>query len=231
MSYGFDLSLRSPRRKARLALAFLFLFYSSALDAFAQQEAGLYRESQTLPLTQVEAGTSGTLRLLQKKDETKPETVIQFLDAKGQVVSEERVAEPNASVEKEFLYGTPVPTFFVTFEPLCDLGGSYCGPSTLLYEIRQGKITSLTATDGKRLSPIRLDLSLKSGWKIAPSAKTHGVDIQQVECHPNWEGNSKEFVIDYSTYRYERGGWRRYVRTRTGFWENEGEWPDPINFP
>ena len=227
----FDLSLRSRRRKRCLAFSFLFLFCSLAHETRAEQGPDLYREIQSLQITQAEVGSSSTLRLLLRQDEKGPEAVIQLSNAQGQIVSEEKLAEPKASIEKKFLYGTPVPTFFVTLDPPCDLGGSYCGPTTLLYEIKQGKIAPVTATDGKRLSPIRLDLSLKAGWKIVPSAKTQGVELQQVECHPNWGDNQKEFVLDYSTYRYERGSWRHYVHTRAGFWENEGDWPEPSSFP
>jgi len=222
-----------------------------------------YAVYQTTALNPRESGVAGVLQILQDERVTskyrdgwgssrEPDTVLpegdpllksiagtplrngrlRLVGDDGQVIADEPFEVPLGKLETAFLYGGEFPTYLVTVD--YGIGfGSYNGPATMLAEVRGGRLVFVQAVGDK--DPIRLAETLKHGWRFVDAAKGRGKEIEEIDCHPNfdnpkWEDRS-EFVVIYTTYRFDGRHWRASSRQTIGFWENEGDWPARSQFP
>jgi hypothetical protein len=211
---------------------------------------------QSVPVDSKEAGMTGVLQILQDKRVTSeyrqtwgssadPEMAlgpddplvksfeahplkngrIRLVGQDGHVVSVSSFGEPLAKVDTDYLYGTDFPTYLVSVDYGVGMG-SYAGPATTFMEVRGGRLIDL---------PILVGQSLKNGWQIVPASSAVGKEIEQVQCHPNFKNpnwaDTDEFVVDYSTYRFVNGQWRKKSVEKIGFWEADDGWPPRSSFP
>lgn len=150
---------------------------------------------------------------------------LRLIDRKGHVIAVESFAEPLATIETDYFYGTKFPTYLVS----ADYGvgvGSDNGPATTLVEIRGGKLIHI---------PIMFAQSLKNGWKIVPASSGAGKEIETVHCQPNYQNPnwpaSSQFIVVFSSYRFTNGQWRQKSITKIGIWESDEGWPPRSAFP
>lgn len=222
---------------------FLVFFYASLFCSFASHKTcadeilkSEYYVSQNIPVEDSEGNAAGSIQLLQSEEfpnaRSNKNAILRFVDVSEKIVTEEQLAAPTAQIAEAFLYGTNRPTYLVTVDLECGMG-SYCGPETMLIEIKHGKFVHTQPVEGKNGKRDRLWLgqSLKNAWKLVPSINGQGQEIEQIQSYQNFKSSQSDFVIAYSSYRYEHGNWHRYTRKKTGFWENEGEWPERSEFP
>jgi len=151
---------------------------------------------------------------------------IRLIDKEGHVVAVDSFGEPLARIKTVYLYGTKFPTYLVSVDYGTGMG-SYAGPASTLMEVRGGRLIDL---------PIELADSLKNGWQIVPASNGEGKEIEVVQCHPNFKNpnwaKTEEFVVDYSTYRFVSGQWRKKSVEQIGFWEGDDDgWPPRSAFP
>ena len=114
--------------------------------------------------------------------------------------------------------------------------GSYSGPYVRVLDARARRLEWAQAVDAAtgEVEEIHLPTTLKTAWK-AMRREAGGIDLLVAACRPRLDGDqaetSPEFQISYTRYSLEAGGWRRYRRTVSGFWENEGQFPARSLFP
>ena len=135
---------------------------------------------------------------------------------------------PLARVETRRLGAAFDPIYLVTTDD--DAGwGSYSGRATSLYDVRDGRLTQLSARTVNGVNePVVLVNSLKSGWKIRDANPAHIV-IEQLFCRPDMKGAG--FSLTYITYWCDGHAWRVARRSASGFWESDEGWPSATKFP
>ena len=152
--------------------------------------------------------------------------LLQILTAGALVVGRDtlRFDRPATDLRTFYLYGTSVPTYFVTVDYTADFG-TYSGPATFAIEVhgdRLGRMFVLASTG-------------KQDWRVIDQPGTGRKEFHVVSCHSDFRqhpGDSVVFVIDYSTMRYDGHRWRTRTRTEPGFWErDDNAWPPPEKFP
>ena len=160
---------------------------------------------------------------------------LRLVDLSGRVTVDEQFDVPLAEIKVAHLYGTSFPTYLVTLDYSIGMG-SYAGPTTTFAEIRNGHLAFVHAseTGGTRDTQLSLMRSLKADWRIVRGDKGNLNEILSVACRPDFrDPNRDDFIIIYSTFRFDGMRWHLSLRQQVGFWENEGEnsWPDRGNFP
>lgn len=165
---------------------------------------------------------------------------IRLVASDGRIVSDEEFEVPLAKIETEFLYPSRFPSFLVW----ADYGigmGSYAGPEMSLEEVRQGKLVHVEAlrAAGKGKVAITYADSLKHEGRIVASPGG-GKEIERIDCQPNFDGEkiagkSGDFVVEFSTFRFNGNQWIYRSRKEIGCIENDGDdssWPqDRSQFP
>jgi hypothetical protein len=150
---------------------------------------------------------------------------IRLTDSKTHILAIDSFDEPLAKVDIVYLYGSRFPTYLVTVDyGICI--GSYSGPVTTLMEVRNGKLIDI---------PIFLRSSVTDGWKIVARAGDRAKEIEVVQSYPKDENptfaRDTKFEIDYSTYRFVDGVWRKKSIKTVGEWEVDEGWPPRSAFP
>jgi hypothetical protein len=152
-------------------------------------------------------------------------------DASGKELDSKLLDEPLATIDVSELEGGK-PVFLLTID--YSIGwGSYNGPVASLLTVTGGKLSFIEFKDAKSgtREPFRMMDSLKNASKILDSK-----NILKVSCHPDFDNpkntaDNLEFSIDYAHYSWENGIWVCRSKTVSGFWENEGDFPDRNLFP
>jgi len=113
--------------------------------------------------------------------------------------------------------------------------GSYNGPMTRLPGFDGGHLRWMRATGSPPDTSDEIDLGtmLKVGWQADSLAERP--TLLMVECHPDYDKPASRsgdlaFLITYTRYFRDAGGWHQLERQEPGFWENE-EWPPRSSFP
>jgi len=147
---------------------------------------------------------------------------LRLLGPGGKVIGEWQLDGSLATLDTLNLYGTGLPSYEITVD--YGIGwGSYAGPGSSIVEIRGHRL--VTVIHG-------LGSSLKNAWRIVPALQGRGAEIEQVQCHPDWEHpSSGDFVIEYTTYRFSGGTWLKQTRQASGYWEDDETWPLRSEFP
>lgn len=161
---------------------------------------------------------------------------LRLVNGAGKVLVDDSFDVGLAQIKTVFLYGTRFPTYLVTSDYSIGMG-SYAGPFTELVEISDGRLRYLeSAEDMKTDQPhISLAMTLKTHWRIVPDHD--GIKkIEAVSCRPNFKNpdvNANEFIVTYSTYRFDGAAWHHLSRREMGFWEYDGpkSWPARDKFP
>ena len=97
--------------------------------------------------------------------------------------------------------------------------GSYNGPVTSFFAIKDSKVEWLSAVEKStgQINRIRLLRSLKTDWRIRQGATT---DILSIACRPNTDADDQiYFEIIYSRYFVNGNQWERVDKKEKGFWE------------
>jgi len=102
-----------------------------------------------------------------------------------------------------------------------DVMGSYAGPASTIMEVRGGRLIDI---------PVELGEFLKNGWPLVTASSGSGKEIETIQCHPNFKNpnraKTEEFVVDYGSYRFAAGDWRKTTVEKIGFWEGDDDgWP------
>lgn len=193
--------------------------------AFAGDEVAL--GCKNLKLTLDPRITPGELERQWATGESLADTpaVLELHGCQGELLDRLTLDAPLAKLDPNPLRGTHLPTVLVTVD-LTAPAGSYNGPLTLAIQVENNRLQRAQArAPNGRLEPIHLALTGKSAWKKTSS---HGVDqLLSVRCEPQ----GGHFVTSYRRYHPTRHGWRVRVRSETGFWESDGEFPAPRSFP
>lgn len=165
---------------------------------------------------------------------------LRLVSSDGRIISDEEFEVPLAKIETEFLYSSRFPSFLVW----ADYGtgmGSYAGPEMSLEEVRQGKLMHVEALrdGGKGKVAISYADSLKHEGRIV-ALPGGGKEIERIDCQPNFDdqkiaGESGDFVVEFSTFRFDGKQWIYRSRKEIGYIENDGDggsWPqDRSKFP
>ena len=151
--------------------------------------------------------------------------VLALFGCKGEVLDRLSLAAPLARLDPIPLRGTHVRTYLVTVD-LTASAGSYSGPLTMPVEIinHQIKLAKARAANG-RSEQINLALTGKAAWKKLV-VNSHD-DLFAVRCQPTGKG----FKTTYYHYRSTRHGWKVQMRSESGFWESDDEFPSLKHFP
>jgi hypothetical protein len=157
--------------------------------------------------------------------------IVVLEDDRGNELDSREMEEPIATLKPSSLAGEG-PIFLLTVDYSIGMG-SYNGPITFLLAISgiRLKILEFVNSESKKQQQFRMMDSLKNAWKILDS-KT----ILEVSCHPDFDNpkNSRdnlEFAVDYYRFSFQEGNWVEYLKTVSGFWENEGDFPNRKFFP
>jgi|HubBroStandDraft_1064217.scaffolds.fasta_scaffold00128_23 hypothetical protein len=151
--------------------------------------------------------------------------ILQLRSCTDQLLDQLVLEAPLARLDPVPLRGAPAPTHLVSVD-LTAAAGSYNGPLTIPVQVQNHHLLRVAATgpDG-HVEPIQLALTGKAAWKKISVGSVD--DLLSVSCQP--EGDS--FVIFYRRYHPTRDGWRMLVRSKPGFWESDGEFPEIRRFP
>jgi hypothetical protein len=57
------------------------------------------------------------------------------------------------------------------------------------------------------------------------------MDILLIACRPDFDSPDEGFKLIYFRFTFEKGQWRRYVRTEPGVWESDHPFPPRSAFP
>jgi hypothetical protein len=111
--------------------------------------------------------------------------------------------------------------------------GSYNGPITFPLDIADGRLKWLEATDVEtgKVERIALMKSLKTVWKIVGATAGSGQEILAARCRPAFRPDQNDFTLTYVRYSFDGKKWVKFQRTKTGFSEFEGAFPDRSLFP
>lgn len=169
--------------------------------------------------------------LLLKSIKTKPlrNGRLRLVRSDGKVLAEDKFDVPLGKIEAAFLYPSKFPSFMIWTDH--GIGwGSYAGPAMSVLEVRGGQSAYVQAVteDGKSRLRISYAESLKHAGRIV------GQEIQRMDCQPNFdhekiEGEEGDFVVSFSTYRFDGAQWVFRLRRRIGCIENTGDdnsWPE-----
>jgi hypothetical protein len=165
---------------------------------------------------------------------------LRMIDANGRAISDETLDVSLAQIRVVFLYGNAKPAYQVELDDTTGMG-SYRGIRSEFLEIRSGTLQQITAVEQPHgdviydalVAPLILEQAVKSHWRIVSD---HGgvKTIESVSCRPvSTDSDAPEFVVTYSTYRFNGSGWYRLKRETAGFWEYDGpeSWPSRDKFP
>jgi hypothetical protein len=160
--------------------------------------------------------------------------VLQIADADGNILQIEKLEKPLAHLRRYALRGG-YEMFAVTVDYTAE-AGSDSGPATIFFRVVAGKLRWIEAKDSSagKLQRIVVADTGKQSWKIVTARAS--ADIFDVSCHPaypaepgKWDGHT--FAIDYKRYHFNGKDWLVSQKTKSGFWENEGEFPADSEFP
>ncbi|WP_189045632.1 hypothetical protein [Aliidongia dinghuensis] len=154
---------------------------------------------------------------------------LRLVDNAGKVVEDQAFEVPLAELDRQQLHDGPATVLLTTDHSIGT--GSYAGLETSLWAVVQGELMPEPLPGRKVLVG-----SLKNAWKIVEEKTPQGAAakaVQVVACHPNFANPNwaatEEFVVELTTYRFAGGAWQAATNSLTGYWENDGAWPD--DFP
>lgn len=126
------------------------------------------------------------------------------------------------------------PVFFVTGDLTADFG-SYNGPVTQVFQVKNGHVLWAIAREGRRPERIYLMDSLKTHWEVRRNGEG-GIDIFEVACRPDVDTLTEkgvDFQITYTRHSFDGASWTSVSRSEKGYWEYEDneDFPDRGKFP
>jgi len=159
--------------------------------------------------------------------------VLRLRDAHRKIVAEKTLEREQARIRFEQLY-SGLRTILVTTDLSAGFG-SYAGPLTELLEVAGGRLETIIAKNAESglSKPIRLLSTLKTAWKLVPTASDQNnlKDILEVACRPDFDSKDAKFFVTYTRYHWDGKGWIVLTRKVHGFWEDEGSFPALGRFP
>lgn len=176
---------------------------------------------QSFELSQEKNGIAGTLRLrgdgelpadaskrhgwfLRDKPTTLP-AQLDLVDSTGTTLSSLWLL-PDIDITPVDL-GDGTTTYFVNTRILCG-GGSFCGDSTELYQVRAGKLEPLQSAEGNGPArPMQFSSSMRSGYHVADAGITGLRDLLEVF-------DSGLETTTYVRYYYDGQGWKQKSLTQ-----------------
>jgi hypothetical protein len=204
-----------------------------------------------MPLSMAANGIDGELQLMQDvritpdmqkalwgtghPDEKVAHAALRVVAADGKTTDYAELERPLARLEGARLYGNDAQTYLVTVDYSAGMG-SYNGPITFFVEVKNGRLTWLTATERTTGKSGRITVmsSLKTVWQIVPARKGAGKDILEARCRPAFKESASgdmEFTLSYFRYSFDGKRWIRRVREEKGYSDFEDGFPHRRLFP
>jgi hypothetical protein len=202
-----------------------------------------YVEYQRLPLSKKLHGVDGSLVIVRERSllaaeqysfddhETSCNARLDLEGNDNNRVENLPLERPIARIETVRLIGGRPDSFSLTVD-YSSGAGSYSGPGTRFFDVVAGSIQWVQANDEttRKTGEIHVARTLKTEWRLVPYGKNQ--DILEISCRPAFnDATDDTFAVTYSRYRFNGYDWTHYSRSETGFWENEGDFPEEALFP